>query len=614
MDCADLVFLPQEIIEQILESKELCVNDVLSFGNTCSISWQLVSSSNKLWKTKFKQMWPQLMVNEAYKRHTVTDWFNEFRERWVIGRKTMQLVGEMSAQYIKFEELSSAEFWKFNDLFNATSHKLSLTFMIDELKLCVNQKNRNTNLTNKYYGMKALTHLRQMEVESKWEKFKDAPIEEQILERGAVIVAQWSQPTVEITDESIGSQLNAIADDVKKQLLSEYGEKHAALCVPHEESLYWRTHNIPDNYYTPYVSRQVIQAVSHVLFKEMGFNGNSEMYYSNENSYINKVLENRRGIPITLSIVFESINRRLGVKCEPVSFPGHFLLRWRDTYKDSLPTQHFYIDVYNGGVFVGKESCPQFGTPELRCPMSDIFRFAPATPLQVVERMANNLEIAGRQRTDMNGRSVRLRSALELILMVNPSNMYCLLQLARLYMQFNMDVSRLQAAFSTITHYEVRDMGHAAYVINTLRGYDDTYRNQNRHEPLEVKRREGSKEAVKFAVGMVMHHRQYDYTCVIIGWDPYCQASEEWMTQMSVQSLSRRNCQPFYHVLVNDGTNRYVAEENLKVEQDHDCWVTHCDVGRYFDTFCHTHYLPNQEMLQSYPDDPPVVRNCLRLE
>ncbi|KAG8330288.1 F-box protein 21 [Homalodisca vitripennis] len=71
---------------------------------------------------------------------------------------------------------------------------------------------------------------------------------------------------------------------------------------------------------------------------------------------------------------------------------------------------------------------------------------------QVVERMANNLEIAGRQRTDMNGRSVRLRSALELILMVNPSNMYCLLQLARLYMQFNMDVSRLQAAFSTITH------------------------------------------------------------------------------------------------------------------------------------------------------------------
>ncbi|KAG8330287.1 F-box protein 21 [Homalodisca vitripennis] len=181
---------------------------------------------------------------------------------------------------------------------------------------------------------------------------------------------------------SAGSQLNAIADDVKKQLLSEYGEKHAALCVPHEESLYWRTHNIPDNYYTPYVSRQVIQAVSHVLFKEMGFNGNSEMYYSNENSYINKVLENRRGIPITLSIVFESINRRLGVKCEPVSFPGHFLLRWRDTYKDSLPTQHFYIDVYNGGVFVGKESCPQFGTPELRCPMSDIFRFAPATPLQ----------------------------------------------------------------------------------------------------------------------------------------------------------------------------------------------------------------------------------------
>uniref|UniRef100_A0A1B6H4P2 F-box domain-containing protein n=1 Tax=Cuerna arida TaxID=1464854 RepID=A0A1B6H4P2_9HEMI len=164
MDCIDLVYLPQEIIEQILESKVLSVNDVLSFGTTCTVYWQLVSSSNKLWKTKFKQMWPQLMVNEAYKQHIVTDWFKEFRERWVIGRMTMQLVGEMSAQFIKYEELSAAEFWKFNELFNTANHRLCLTFMIDELKLCVNQENRNTNLTNKYYGMKALTHLRQIEV------------------------------------------------------------------------------------------------------------------------------------------------------------------------------------------------------------------------------------------------------------------------------------------------------------------------------------------------------------------------------------------------------------------------------------------------------------------
>lgn len=62
---------------------------------------------------------------------------------------------------------------------------------------------------------------------------------------------------------------------------------------------------------------------------------------------------------------------------------------------------------------------------------------------QVVERMANNLEVAGRQRNHMNGRGARLRSALELLHMINPFNLNCLLQLARFYMLYNMDIKPL---------------------------------------------------------------------------------------------------------------------------------------------------------------------------
>lgn len=77
-------------------------------------------------------------------------------------------------------------------------------------------------------------------------------------------------------------------------------------------------------------------------------------------------------------------------------------------------------------------------------------------------------------------------------------------------------------------------------------------------EGLDVKRREGRE--VKYAVGLVMHHHLYNYSCVIIGWDPVCVASEEWILQMNVESLSRQHLQPFYNVLVEDGTNRYAAE------------------------------------------------------
>lgn len=65
---------------------------------------------------------------------------------------------------------------------------------------------------------------------------------------------------------------------------------------------------------------------------------------------------------------------------------------------------------------------------------------------QVIERMANNLEVAGRQRTQMNGRGARLRSALELLNLVNPSDMNCILHLARFYMLYNMDLSDLMSS------------------------------------------------------------------------------------------------------------------------------------------------------------------------
>lgn len=64
--------------------------------------------------------------------------------------------------------------------------------------------------------------------------------------------------------------------------------------------------------------------------------------------------------------------------------------------------------------------------------------------------MANNLEVAGRQRTHMNGRGARLRSALELLHMINPFNLNCLLQLARFYMLYNMDLKPLMKTIESL--------------------------------------------------------------------------------------------------------------------------------------------------------------------
>ena len=54
--------------------------------------------------------------------------------------------------------------------------------------------------------------------------------------------------------------------------------------------------------------------------------------------------------------------------------------------------------------------------------------------------------------------------------------------------------------------------------------------------------------------------------CVIYGWDSKCQASQEWIIQMGVDHLPKKHLQPFYNVLVEDGTNRYAAQGTFTVK------------------------------------------------
>jgi regulator of sirC expression with transglutaminase-like and TPR domain len=86
-----------------------------------------------------------------------------------------------------------------------------------------------------------------------------------------------------------------------------------------------------------------IEQINAHLFGELGFSGNGEDYHNPRNSYLNDVLDQRRGIPITLSVLYMEVARRLGILIEGVSFPGHFLV-----IHDS-PRGRLVIDPFDGG-------------------------------------------------------------------------------------------------------------------------------------------------------------------------------------------------------------------------------------------------------------------------
>ena len=72
-----------------------------------------------------------------------------------------------------------------------------------------------------------------------------------------------------------------------------------------------------------------VVALNQFLYEDMGYWGNTDDYYDPRNSYLNEVIERKTGIPITMSILYMELGRRIGLPLEGVSFPGHFLVRLR---------------------------------------------------------------------------------------------------------------------------------------------------------------------------------------------------------------------------------------------------------------------------------------------
>ena len=91
--------------------------------------------------------------------------------------------------------------------------------------------------------------------------------------------------------------------------------------------------------------------LSEYLFDEVGFSANQEDYYDPRNSYLNEVLERRLGIPITLSLLYMEVGKRLDMDLEGVGMPGHFLVRVKSGPEDIL------VDPFHRGIFLSEQVC-----------------------------------------------------------------------------------------------------------------------------------------------------------------------------------------------------------------------------------------------------------------
>lgn len=163
---------------------------------------------------------------------------------------------------------------------------------------------------------------------------------------------------------------------------------------------------------------QRLRALNQFFFRDLNFGGNLNDYYDPDNSYVNAVLKTRRGIPITLAVLWLELAAGLGLNARGVAFPGHFMV------KVNLPKGQVVIDPFTGQSLSREELSERLEPFRQRSGLVDDFEvpiglyLQAAAPREIIARMLRNLKEIHKSQEDWT----RLIAVLDRVLVVQPQS------------------------------------------------------------------------------------------------------------------------------------------------------------------------------------------------
>ncbi|MBI3994880.1 MAG: hypothetical protein HY349_02760 [Nitrospirae bacterium] len=216
--------------------------------------------------------------------------------------------------------------------------------------------------------------IRQNDLES---RFRDYAVREGTdldLEEGALLIAQFCYPDLNPAD--CRDELDRLADEIATRLVHKTRPA------------------------------EIIHQINRYLFLEQGFHGNTRNYYDPDNSYLNRVLDRRTGIPISLSVVYLLVAKRLDLPIVGVGLTGRFMLKYEDE------GSCLFLDAFNHGQILTRDDCVRF----LLNSGYDVHTgyFSPATARDILTRMLRNLVYVYGQMKDKE-RAQRLTRLIHII-------------------------------------------------------------------------------------------------------------------------------------------------------------------------------------------------------
>ncbi|XP_047477466.1 F-box only protein 21-like [Penaeus chinensis] len=666
--------LPYEVLERILSAVSVSAEDVISCSTTCKYL-NGVCQRNSLWKVKFRQHYAHTYSYSESSAKEKVDWRARFTATYRCRRRLVQCVFALSRTFVwsmyhdyEWPDIPRRALALYETLFQEELGEANMFYILDECHNILSSDSESMDLTLKYYAEKVYNHIYdKCVISTRWRDFTQLP-EERLkysYEQGLlwVIVSLQTKPAV-CNVKLVSLHLDTLAKETLVYIKSRYPEHPicektlSKLDYSRETTSVWKGEHCS----------QIMQAVHHVIRHITNFRINNSLCESGPDHYcIDRVLVNKKGSSKLILVIESCVANRLGVHTEVhKSSSGHVLDTWKLYYigqdgtsgyatacalcrEDATALSIVHEDWQEGQTVDAPGMCKaiiqqivflaecwlksdrwQAGEPALYDLLDEETYHQPIrllfTAWQHVEHwkmsklyhyMHQHLRVAETRQT--------LGKLLHLSILLRINSKLTLEKLLNFRRRMGQPPNTMRDLLRMLASVDKRARTRVAELKNLLSSGAGNYSSLNPlasvpwphgwpgGEMVQKRRVDRKSWQVQFAVGEVLEQRGGDL-CVVYDWDSMCVESEDTLVLMGETGLAHGTDQPFYRVLTDGGSARYLAQENLR----HARQPRHLKnplIGRYFTAFIYPFYIPNPQKAYEYPEDPNIrEQNALSLK
>ncbi|KAI1840305.1 hypothetical protein JX266_013482 [Neoarthrinium moseri] len=347
---------------------------------------------------------------------------------------------------------------------------------------------------------------------------------------------------------------------------------------------------------------------------------NEGQYHALQNNYLSTAFKEHSSLPLQSVALYCAVARRLGVDASPSNYPQrvHAVVsessnRTIDAAESTATAEwtpeRIYLDPWGSDEEVSEDHL-RTRLAQMGIPLHEHDDYlGPASVIEMTRRTARNIMVSVEE--------ARHRPASQVSHLDIEAAWYSMLWVM-VILGYGDDATagarRRQFIPYLIEHFQT----HFPEDLGLLEKLPALFEGQGEHQPLldmivasrnsdcaerVARPRSAPNAGVMYKIGHYFRHKRYSYEGFIVGWDAHCNAGPRWIAQMRVDDLPRGREQPFYNIVADDKSTRYVAEENIELIQVKPSGVLMDLAGRYFKRWEDSTQKFESNIRDEYPDD-----------